>query len=285
MGMNVFTSKEYIGDGKTVGLHRRVVAESQALHSHDFIEIVYIAEGKALEWIDDEPYEAEKGDVFLIHCGSTHAFTTESGFTCYEIFFSPDLVSSGTITAENALSLLAFSLFSDLRKEQSGVKLTMPQEERKEVEHILSAMHKEYGTNADDAHTVIENYLNILLTKMRRVVRAADGGFISDAWESLRRYIDEHPEENLSLSVLAGKSFYNASYFSRVFKQKFGRSPIEYVRARRIERAMELLRESDDPIEKIMAKIGFSDRSSFYHAFSAQSGMTPAEYRASCEKK
>ena len=283
--MDVFTSKEYIGDGKTVGLHRRVVEESQALHSHDFIEIVYIAEGKALEWIDDEPYEAEKGDVFLIHCGSTHAFTTEGGFTCYEIFFSPDLVSSGTITAENALSLLAFSLFSDLRKEQSGVKLTMPQEERKEVEHILSAMHKEYGTNADDAHTVIENYLNILLTKMRRVVRAADGGFISDAWESLRRYIDEHPEENLSLSVLAGKSFYNASYFSRVFKQKFGRSPIEYVRARRIERAMELLRESDDPIEKIMAKIGFSDRSSFYHAFSAQSGMTPAEYRASCEKK
>ena len=91
-------------------------------------------------------------------------------------------------------------------------------------------MHKEYGTNADDAHTVIENYLNILLTKMRRVVRAADGGFISDAWESLRRYIDEHPEENLSLSVLAGKSFYNASYFSRVFKKHTGMTPTEYKR-------------------------------------------------------
>ena len=127
---------------------------------------------------------------------------------------------------------------------------------------------------------MMENYLNILLTKMRRADEGSDAdGIMKDIWQVLKDYIDENPGSDLSLSALASKCFYNPSYFSRTFKKKFGTSPTEYIRTKRIERAKTLLREEDTPVEVIISRVGFSDRSSFYHAFAAQTGMTPAEYR------
>ncbi len=283
--MHTYTSDCYIGKGKTIGMHRMVGKPNQALHNHDFIEICYIAEGEAIETIDGQSYHVKRGDSVFINCGSTHAFTTESGFTHVEIFFSPILVEEGVITEQNALSLLSLSLFNEMRKEQGGGKISFHGEERKEVEFILAAMQKEYESQKSDAGTVLEHYLNILLTKMRRASEEEGGeNIIEDIWQSLKSYIDEHPEEDLTLSALASKCFYNPSYFSRMFKKKFGLSPTEYIRLRRIAHAKTLLREEETSVENILHRVGFSDRGSFYHAFSAETGMTPSEYRAKMKK-
>ncbi len=284
--MRIYTSDEFIGKGKTVGIRRMVGGRKQVLHRHEFIEIVYIAEGEAVECVDEREYEVGRGDMVFINCGSTHNFTTRTGFTHVEIFFSPALLEEGVITAQNALTLLSLSLFNEMCGEAGGGKLSFSGEERREIEFILAAMQKEYESERSDAGTVMEHYLNILLTKMRRASEErGENAIMEDIWQGLKAYIDEHPEEDLSLSSLASKSFYNPSYFSRMFKKKFGVSPTEYIRMRRMERAKALLREEDASVEDILHRVGFSDRSAFYHAFSAETGMTPAEYRARHTKK
>jgi len=284
--MRTYTSEKHIGVGKTVGIHRMKGNPNQVLHRHEFIELVYILEGTAVEWVDEACYNVKKGDALFINYGSTHAFTSDSGFTHVEIFFSPALVEQGVITADNALTLLSLAAFDKMRKEQNGGKISFHGEDREEVEFILRAMLKEYESNRVDTNAVMENYLNILLTKMRRADEGSDAdGIMKDIWQVLKDYIDENPESDLSLSALASKCFYNPSYFSRTFKKKFGTSPTEYIRTKRIERAKTLLREEDTPVEVIISRVGFSDRSSFYHAFAAQTGMTPAEYRNEGRKK
>lgn len=283
--MRTYTSETYIGAGKTVGLHRMKAAPHQATHLHDFIELVYIDAGEAIECVDDIPYRVKHGDMIFINCGSTHTFTSKQGFMHTEIFFSPTLVEEGVITAESALGLLSLSVFDELRKGKGGGKLSFHGEERKEIEFILSAMMKEYESDRADAGRVLEHYLNILLTKMRRASEEENGEKImDDIWQGLKSYIDENPKENLNLASLASKSFYNPSYFSRMFKKKFGLSPTEYIRMRRIAYAKELLITESAPVEDILLRAGFTDRSSFYHAFSAETGMTPSEYRALCKK-
>ena len=169
------------------------------------------------------------------------------------------------------------------RGEEGGGKVTFTGEDLREVEFILAAMQREYESERSDASSLMESYLNILLTKMRRKSEEASGD--KDVWERLKAYIDAHFEEELSLSTLAGKSFYTPSYFSRTFKKKFGASPTEYIRARRMEHAKLLLVTEDSSVEDILHRVGFSDRSAFYHAFSAATGMTPAEYRVKHIKK
>ena len=131
--------------------------------------------------------------------------------------------------------------------------------------------------------SVLTSYLNVLLVKM---LRSSDKGEMpEDIWQSVKSYIDTNARGHITLTDLAERCFYNPSYFSRAFKQKFGSSLTEYVRSRRIELAKMRLETEDESIESVMQKVGFTDRSAFYRAFSELVGMTPAEYRAAYKNK
>ena len=113
----------------------------------------------------------------------------------------------------------------------------------------------------------------------RKVSVGIENRDIGEVWYELSEYIDKNLNSKLTVSNLAAKCFYNPSYFSRAFKEKFGVSAVEYVTRKRLERALELLRNTDMPIDEICYSSGFSERSNFYHAFSKYIGGTPSDYR------
>jgi AraC-like DNA-binding protein len=282
--VRLFEAEDFIGKDKYIGMQRLDGCFECPIHKHGFIELVYIIDGAATQTVDDVDYEVRRGDMAFINYGSTHSYRSKDGFSFFEVFFSPKLVEDGTITQENAAALLALSVFDDMRGEKNGGKLTLTVSESQEVEHILEEMLKENREASRYSVTVISSYLNILLTKMLRAA-SSDTDIEKDIWQSLKEYINTNTEEKMTLSSLAAKCFYNPSYFSRVFKQKFGSSPTEYIRSIRVRRAMDMLRAGDGTVEEVAEAVGFSDKSSFYHAFSKISGMTPAEYRANSKKK
>jgi AraC-like DNA-binding protein len=190
------------------------------------------------------------------------------------------------ITPENAFALLQLTAFDELRKDNEGGMVSFSGAERDEIEELLKNMLSEYRSKESFRRTVLESYMNILLVKILRKTNAGPQSVEqSGAWQKIADYIDRNLGEELTLSALAQKCFYNPSYFSRVFKQKFGSSPTEYIRSIRVRRAMDMLRAGDGTVEEVAEAVGFSDKSSFYHAFSKISGMTPAEYRANSKKK
>jgi two-component system response regulator YesN len=84
----------------------------------------------------------------------------------------------------------------------------------------------------------------------------------------------------LSGNDLAQKFFYNPSYFSRVFKEKFGMPFVEYITRKRLSYAIELLKNTELSVEEIGRRVGFSDAKGLYRAFSTYLGSTPSQYRA-----
>ena len=159
-------------------------------------------------------------------------------------------------------------------------QMTFSGKERLEIENILSAMLEEYEYAPPLSDKVMENYMNILITKMfRKSQPGMSGQAAKDIWQELSEYIEQNPDAELTLSALASKCFYNPSYFSRMFKQKFHMPLTEYVTRKRIEYAIRLLEESELSVDEISQRTGFVDRSTFYAAFSRITGTTPAQYR------
>lgn len=284
--MKTYKKKDLIEDGKSLHIFWETRTDrAEPTHTHDFIELVYVKEGSAREWVDGQEYQVKRGDLLFLNYDCTHSFFPNKKYTYINICFSPETVGNTIITSENAFSLLTLTAFDEMRSESSGGKLSFFGGERKEIEDILDAMLREYAEKQTSWSVVMENYLNILITKMLRHMEVGiRKEELGETWQKLSEYIEFHLDAELTLSTLAQKSFYNPSYFSRVFKEKFQMSPVEYVTRKRLDHAVRLLCESEISVDEVGARSGFSDRSSFYRAFSKYVGGKPSEYRRSYQK-
>ncbi len=97
-------------------------------------------------------------------------------------------------------------------------------------------------------------------------------------------YIEAHLERDLTLAELAGIACLSPSHFSRAFKQAAGAGPHRYTVRRRVERAKDLLRNTEDTLAGIAAATGFADQSHFTATFRREVGLTPGRFRAESGK-
>jgi AraC family transcriptional regulator len=92
-------------------------------------------------------------------------------------------------------------------------------------------------------------------------------------------YIEAHLDGDLSLDAMAREAQLSPLYLARAFKAAIGQSPHQYVLVRRVERAKELLRNTDMLIVDVALSAGFSSQSHLSHWFLRHVGVSPAVYR------
>jgi two-component system response regulator YesN len=104
------------------------------------------------------------------------------------------------------------------------------------------------------------------------------------AISQINNYIENNLDSDLSLSVLASKVFLNPSYFSRLYKQVTGHNLSDFIYTKRMDRAKELLVNTNYKISDIASQIGFDSPSYFTVFFKKIRGISPAEYREQAQK-
>ena len=277
--MKVYTADEFMTQSN-VHVFKIAHNESVPVHTHEFIEIVYILSGKMSQMIDGQCYEVSHGDVIFMNCGCTHSFTTDNNYSYVNILLSADLIEDSAYSKSNIFSIVSLTAFNEMCGEANFGRISFFGKERKEIDELVFAMLSEYDNKQISWDIVLGNYLNTFIIKLLRKTQAGmDRTEIDGMWKSLAEYIEENLQSKLTLSDLAEQCFYNPSYFSRVFKEKFNMTLTEYVTRKRLDHAIELLSSTDLTVGEISAKVGFSDRVSFYHAFSRYLNKTPMHYR------
>jgi AraC-like DNA-binding protein len=83
----------------------------------------------------------------------------------------------------------------------------------------------------------------------------------------------------LDVAALARVAHVSPAHFSRQFRATFGETPHRYLQRRRVERAMELLRETDRPVTEICFEVGFHSLGTFTRTFREIVGEPPSAYR------
>ena len=91
--------------------------------------------------------------------------------------------------------------------------------------------------------------------------------------------ITDKLSEDISVGMLAQEFGMSESRFSRFFRRATGNTFTDFVNHVRINRACQLLMESEHPITRIGFDVGFNNMANFNRRFLDIKGMTPREYR------
>lgn len=94
-------------------------------------------------------------------------------------------------------------------------------------------------------------------------------------------YIYEHIYEPLPLSQLARHVAYSPYHFTRIFKERIGLSPLYYVSSVRLQKAKDLLLQTDLSVRAIGLEIGQQSLGTFTTRFTERVGVTPSDFRHS----
>ena len=99
------------------------------------------------------------------------------------------------------------------------------------------------------------------------------------ALADIRRYMEEHLDEPLTISTLSRRACLSATTFKAGFRRLYGLPVHAWLRQRRMERAAELLRSSALSVLGVAQSVGYGSASQFTAAFRRQYGVTPVQYR------
>lgn len=241
-------------------------------HAHDFLELYLFLAGSVTYYIEDQVYDLCPGDLLIIPPGRMHRPVIANERAAYErmvLWVELDYIAridSAAGELQAALRgigangyrvplrgddlIFAASLFRRIVKMERGGVFT-------------SSAIRLYLKDAFEAYSLVEKEARGETAVIPQVIR----------------YLTEHFREPLRLDDLAARFFISKSYLNRHFKAYTNATVYAYLMALRITHARRMLREGATAAEA-GRECGFSDYSTFYKAFKAQTGITPQEFKA-----
>lgn len=276
--------------------HHRFIMRSR--HVHETIELHFNLEGQRLMFVDRETYSLSPHSAIVVNHNLIHRTSTAPGFPPDHHNFILQLDRS---RFDQILRVAGLRGFDDFGERFNGVA-TFNESEWQLILSVISefkAMCEEDKMGAavsmEDAHAFL--YLQALelasiFAKARRrllhteleanqkaVPETVVKTGVHQKVHEVALYLQTHIHESVSLEELAQRFFMSRSYLTRSFRNVTGFSVVEYMTYIRIQKAQQLLRESDRSITEIADLCGFGNITYFEKVFKEATGQTPVQYR------
>ena len=276
--------------------HHRFIMRSR--HVHETIELHFNLEGQRLMFVDRETYSLSPHSAIVVNHNLIHRTSTAPGFPPDHHNFILQLDRS---RFDQILRVAGLRGFDDFGDRFNGVANFNDSEWQLILSVIaeFKAMCAEdkNGTtfSMEDAHAFL--YLQALelasiFAKARRRLLQAEleanqkavpetvvKTGVHQKVHEVALYLQTHIHESVSLEELAQRFFMSRSYLTRSFRNITGFSVVEYMTYIRIQKAQQLLRESDRSITEIADLCGFGNITYFEKVFKEAIGQTPMQYR------
>ena len=222
--------------------------------------IEYVISGKGI--INSKNYSCvvEAGDTYILHEGDNHNYYSDTKNPMDKIWFN----LKGVLAKEviKIYKLDDVILFKGI---DSTPFIT-------QIHEICKSTQDPYVIQAKTSAVFCE-LINFLARQYKMSQNNED--FLDD----IRSYIDLHVQDDISIDDLCHISNKSVNQTIRLFKNRFGITPHQYIMNLKLCFARTLLRSSDMSVEKIAEKIHFCGAGYFSDVFYKNTGMRPSEYR------
>lgn len=231
--------------------------------NYNSLLITHILDGTFTYIKDGKHITARKGDTVILDCYKPHEYYTNDSFESIWIHLA---------------GANSFELFEEIESSNGNLVKC------KDIHHIRKLLFRIFdGMKGDNPTTELSVSLDIykIFTELLNPLSAKSKGENSyeDSIQSVKEYIAENLNENLTVSRLAEIVNMSSSHFSRVFKQQTGFSPYDYILISRLNRAKYLLQVTDMTVSSIAYEIGFNSESNFIYFFTENEGISPGKFR------
>lgn len=246
-------------------------------HWHERMELNYVISGSMTARIGGREVVVCEGCVAIVPPGRLHwGKAGENGVVYRTIMFDVSEFFNKCGATEKLIAPVA----------DQHVEF-LPVTDDKRITSALDRLIEEYTNGDSYASMLIISKIYEILGLLYRccLTEKAPVIFRMKSLKMITQYISEHFTEELTLDKLSRKFGYDRSYFCRTFKSVTGLSPINYINISRLEKAKNMLSQSDTKISEISLLCGFSDPNYFSRCFKRQFGTSPSAYRSSIRGK
>ena len=255
------------------------------MHSHDFLEMVYVTNGSAIHTLNEVKTLVRQGDYFIIDYGASHKYNANDNgkFMIINILFKPEFVDK---TLFNCLSfrdlinnyLIRFS-YKSLEKSPTNIIYS---DDDKSILALVEKLQSEYSKKNPGYLELMRSYLiEIIIQTMRRISNK-DTAIYNDYSKYIVDYVDENYMKPITLTELSTKLQFSLPYICKRFKNDVGMPFNEYLQKKRIEQSCRLIANTDKKFSEISGLVGYSDIKFFTQIFKKHLGMTPREFKKLC---
>jgi AraC-like DNA-binding protein len=258
---------------------RRTPSQTYLPHKHDFIEIVYVTEGSALEIVNDAQYEVRRGDLLFINPMELHRPLPDPEEPVCERFV---LWVNKEYLEGLSTSQLSLSACFDTDRPEHSHHIRPGASERAVLSARFGELVKEcYSKDLGSEISAEGAFLQLMVQLNRLAGRTEDRSEaeeLSQLVQKAMQYIGENLGQPLSLEDIAGSLFVSKYHLSHAFSAEVGVSVYRYLMLRRLLLARQLL-SAGEPAGQVCRSCGFSDYTSFYRAFKSEYGISPRQFK------
>ncbi|OMF22361.1 AraC family transcriptional regulator [Paenibacillus sp. FSL H8-0548] len=277
--MYTVASNPVIADGENAPLTILFAGESQTKPLHrlgpkvyDFYLMHIVLEGKGIFVCDGTRHELRAGHTFLIEPEQLISYESDSD--------EPWRYRWVAFTGTHSASLVADAGF----KSEQQIVFTS---DKRRAAILFRRIYETFRSGGIAADLEALGYLHLLFAEYKAALHALSGSSIRTAkadgdhlLQQVIHYLSTQYAHPVSIEQMAESLGYNRAYLSRLFKQRTGVSPINFLLTLRIDKARQMLRErSELTIEQISASVGLQDALYFSKQFRRLHGQSPTAYR------
>lgn len=253
-------------------------------HTSDYFEVYYVFSGPCPVYFENETVVLEAGDVIIIPPFTKNA----TSFISDDVVLLDIMIRSSTFQQvfleQLAPSNLMTMFFTKaLSGGENSSYLRFQTETDDTLEQILFAMYT--ASLARDPYSarmrnpLMSTFFLLLLKKYEHVAQTSSQSNLH--WKKGFAEILIHIQTNyrtVTLHELSEKFSYSPRQLMRIIRSSTDKSFTDLLTQLRMEKAASLLKNTELPIEKIAAEVGYGSLSNFYRVFHSFYGATPKEW-------
>ncbi len=236
-------------------------------HLHENFEVGYVQSGEAVLVVDDNKYTLCGGDFFVIFPNQIHSYENSHSCIAKVVIFSPLLIGEFE------------KIFSSKLPENPVISQS---EFGRDIINML------FDVTTDNVN-VLKGFLLALFGILMDNTELKDvDKYNVSTLENLLIYCSEHFSEGITISDVSENLHISRYHIAHIFREKLKTTFSDYITAKRIEYACQLLRDRSMSVVDVAYQSGFNSIRSFNRNFLKHMGVSPKEYRkqkAFLEKK